>query len=171
MYWYLDSTLELLTPLAMWGTEAWGFCKKLLGNTNMPRLRTKGPWEITPCFCILITVSLPPHEVSTSWGLNPGHIYTSYLVFASHSLSFHLIPYLSFLIVISPIKFFFLLYNMVPQLHIHAYVLFSPIIILHHKWLDIVLSTFCIRKSFVRKRFFLLESLGEERCSKQGCWY
>jgi len=29
---------------------------------------------------------------------------------------------------------------MVIQLHIHAYILFSPIIMLHHKWLDIVLS-------------------------------
>ena len=43
-------------------------------------------------------------------------------------------------IVISPIWFFFLLYSMVTQLHIHAHILFSPIIMLHHKWLDIVPS-------------------------------
>ena len=29
---------------------------------------------------------------------------------------------------------------MVTQLYIHVYILFSPIIMLHHKWLDIVLS-------------------------------
>ena len=41
----------------------------------------------------------------------------------------------------SPIQFFFfLLYGMVTQLHMHVYILFSPIITLHHKWLDIVLS-------------------------------
>ena len=32
----------------------------------------------------------------------------------------------------------FLLYSMVAQLHIHVYILFSHIIMLHHKWLDIV---------------------------------
>jgi len=35
---------------------------------------------------------------------------------------------------------FFLLYSMVTQLHIHVYTLFSHIIMLHHKWLDIVPS-------------------------------
>ena len=34
----------------------------------------------------------------------------------------------------------FLLYSMVTQLHIYVYILFSHIIILHHKWLDIVPS-------------------------------
>ena len=34
----------------------------------------------------------------------------------------------------------FLLYSMVTQLHIHMYILFSPIIMLHHKWPDILLS-------------------------------
>ena len=32
------------------------------------------------------------------------------------------------------------MYSMVTQLHIHVYVLFSHIIMLHHKWLDIVPS-------------------------------
>ena len=41
-----------------------------------------------------------------------------------------------FLIVISPIQFFLLLYSRVTQLHIHAQILFSHIIMLHHKWLD-----------------------------------
>ena len=31
--------------------------------------------------------------------------------------------------------FFFLLYSMVTQLHIYVYILFSHIIMLHHKWL------------------------------------
>ena len=35
-------------------------------------------------------------------------------------------------------NFFFLLYSMMIQLHIHVYILFSHIIKLHHKWLDIV---------------------------------
>ena len=35
------------------------------------------------------------------------------------------------------IVFFFLLYSMVTQLHIHIYILFSHVIMLHHKWLDI----------------------------------
>ena len=34
----------------------------------------------------------------------------------------------------------FLLYSMVTQLHTHVYILFSHIIMLHHKWLDIVSS-------------------------------
>ena len=48
--------------------------------------------------------------------------------------------FLSFFIVISPIHFFFLLYSMVTQLHMHVYISFSHIIMLHHKWLDIVPS-------------------------------
>ena len=36
--------------------------------------------------------------------------------------------------------FFFLLYSMVTQLHIHVHILFSHIIMLHHKWLDIAPS-------------------------------
>ena len=36
--------------------------------------------------------------------------------------------------------FFFLLYTIGTQLHIEVYILFSPIIMLHHKWIDIVLS-------------------------------
>ena len=35
---------------------------------------------------------------------------------------------------------FFLLYNMVIQLHIYVHILFLHIIMLHHKWLDIVPS-------------------------------
>ena len=34
---------------------------------------------------------------------------------------------------------------MVTQLHIHVYILFPHIIILHRKWLDIVPSEFCLR--------------------------
>ena len=34
----------------------------------------------------------------------------------------------------------FLLHSKVTQLHIHVYILFSHIIMLHHKWLDIVPS-------------------------------
>ena len=34
----------------------------------------------------------------------------------------------------------FLLYNKMTQLHIHVYILFSHIIMLHHKWLDRVPS-------------------------------
>ena len=34
----------------------------------------------------------------------------------------------------------FLLYSKVTQLHIHMYILFSRIIMLHHKWVDIVPS-------------------------------
>ena len=32
----------------------------------------------------------------------------------------------------------FVLYSKVTQLHIHVHILFSHIIMLHHKWLDIV---------------------------------
>ena len=39
-----------------------------------------------------------------------------------------------------PIQFFSLSYIMVTQLHMHVCILFSPIIMLHDKWLDIVLS-------------------------------
>ena len=41
----------------------------------------------------------------------------------------------SFFIVISPIWFYFLLYSMMSQLHIHVYILFSHIM-LCHKWLN-----------------------------------
>ena len=37
-------------------------------------------------------------------------------------------------------QFFFLLYRMVTQLHIQVHILFLYIFMLHHKWLDIVLS-------------------------------
>ena len=36
-------------------------------------------------------------------------------------------------IVISPIQFFLLLHSVATQSHIHVYILFSPIIMLHHK--------------------------------------
>ena len=39
-----------------------------------------------------------------------------------------------------PNTIFFLLYSMVTQLHIHVHILFSHIIMLHHKWLEIVPS-------------------------------
>ena len=39
-----------------------------------------------------------------------------------------------------PQYIFFLLYSMVPQLHIHVHILFSHTIMFHHKWLDIVPS-------------------------------
>ena len=45
-----------------------------------------------------------------------------------------------FLLLFPQYNFFFLLYSKVTQLHIHIYILFSHIIMLHHKWLDIVLS-------------------------------
>ena len=35
--------------------------------------------------------------------------------------------------------FFFPLYSMGTQLHIHVYIIFSPIVLLHCKYLDIVL--------------------------------
>ena len=41
--------------------------------------------------------------------------------------------FFNFFIVISPIPFFFLLYSMVTRLHMHVYILFSPIIVLRHK--------------------------------------
>ena len=53
------------------------------------------------------------------------------------SLSFFII--INFLSFISPTHFF-PLYSIVTQLHIQVYILFSPNIMLHHKWLDIVLS-------------------------------
>ena len=34
----------------------------------------------------------------------------------------------------------FLLYSKVNQSHVYVYILFSHIIMLHHKWLDIILS-------------------------------
>ena len=48
--------------------------------------------------------------------------------------------YFDFFKLFPQYNFFFLLYSMVTQLHIHVYILFSHIIMLHHKWLDIVPS-------------------------------
>ena len=64
---------------------------------------------------------------------------TGQAVLRAFFLSFFLIHYY-FLIAISPIQFFFLPYSMVTQSHIHVHILFSHIIMLHHKWLDIVPS-------------------------------
>jgi len=44
-----------------------------------------------------------------------------------------------------PNTIFFLLYSMVTQLHINVHILFLHIITLHHKWLDIIVSS----KSFM----------------------
>ena len=48
-----------------------------------------------------------------------------------------------YFIVISPntLFFFFSLYSVGTQLHIHVYIIFSPIVVLHCRYLDIVLST------------------------------
>ena len=58
------------------------------------------------------------------------------------SFFFNLIYFLFFVIIIFnsyfPNTFFFLLYSMMSQLHIHVYILFSHSIMLHHEWLDIV---------------------------------
>ena len=51
-----------------------------------------------------------------------------------------IIHFYYFLIVIFPIQFYFLLYSMVTQLHIHVHILFSHIIMPHHEWLDIAPS-------------------------------
>ena len=48
--------------------------------------------------------------------------------------------YLFFFIVIFPTQFFFPLYSMGTQLHIHVSIYFSPIVLLRCKYLDIVLS-------------------------------
>ena len=45
-----------------------------------------------------------------------------------------------FILLLPQYKFFFLLYSMVTQLHMHVYILFSHIIMLHPKWLDRVPS-------------------------------
>ena len=63
------------------------------------------------------------------------------LFFLSFYIHFYLFIHL--FIVISPTHFFFPLYIMGTQLHIHVYVLFSPIIMLCHKYLDIVLNAVC----------------------------
>ena len=61
-----------------------------------------------------------------------------------------------FFIVISPIRFFFLLYSLVTQLHIHVHILFSHMIMLHHKWLDVVLSA--TQQDLIANPFQKLES-------------
>ena len=53
--------------------------------------------------------------------------------------------YLSHFYCYFPNTIFSLLYSIVTQLHIHAYILFSLIIILCHKWLDIVLNATILR--------------------------
>ena len=49
------------------------------------------------------------------------------------------------LIVISPTHFFFPpLYSMGTQLHIDVYIIFSPIVVLHCRYLGIVLGEICV---------------------------
>ena len=45
-----------------------------------------------------------------------------------------------FLLLFPPTHLFFPLYIMGTQLHIHVYIIFSAIVVLHFKYLDIVLS-------------------------------
>ena len=75
-------------------------------------------------------------------------------LFLDHKLSLFFIFWIFFK---SPIHyFFFLLCSMVPQLHIHVYILFSRIIMLCHKWLDIVPSAIqqdLIANLFQRQQF------------------
>ena len=51
---------------------------------------------------------------------------------------FYFLFFSFFFFCYSPNAIFCLLYIMVTQLHIHVHILFSHIIMLHHKWLDIV---------------------------------
>ena len=54
--------------------------------------------------------------------------------------------FLLLLLLFPEYNFFSFCTSMVTQLHIHAYIFFSPIIMLHHKWLDIV-QNMCFLKS------------------------
>ena len=59
------------------------------------------------------------------------------VLFSQKPVSFNLNHFLNlFLIVISPNTLFFPLYNMGTQLHIHVYIIFSPIVVLHCKLMD-----------------------------------
>ena len=54
-----------------------------------------------------------------------------------HKLFFFFCLFLNFFYCYFPDTIFFLLYSVVTQLHMHVYITFSLIIMLHHKWLDI----------------------------------
>ena len=79
-----------------------------------------------PCSLILFADALSSKRLSLSIFSKPP------------SSKLHYIPHPDYvLIVISPIQFFSL-YSTVTQLHIHVHIIFSHIIMLHYKWLDIV---------------------------------
>ena len=77
------------------------------------------------------------------------------LFYNSKMLQMHYMSFILFF-VISPIQLFFLLYTMVTQLHIHVHILFSHIITLHHKWLDIAVIVCILKKKF--KGFLIYSS-------------
>ena len=55
-------------------------------------------------------------------------------------MTLHFLTLNLYFLLLFPQYIFILLYSMVTQLPIHVYIIFSHIIMLHHKWLDIVLS-------------------------------
>jgi len=66
-----------------------------------------------------------------------------------------------------------LLYSMVTQLHIHVYILFSHIIMLHHKWLDFfkkrILLIYVKLCPLQSKAYYLLSLLELARIPKWVC--
>ena len=82
-------------------------------------------------------------EYNMKWQMGAiGHTWCLFSLLISEDRSEIFIYFLLnfFLNCYFPNTFFSLLYSMVTQLHIHVHILFLHIILLHHKWLDIVPS-------------------------------
>ena len=88
-------------------------------------------WNCLLC-TVLVVVFLP---LTVPSGLSPNHLPTVSGVTFLHykaDIATLLFIYFNFLF---PQYIFFLLYSMVTQLRIHVYILFSHIIMFHHRWL------------------------------------
>ena len=113
---FLFAKLPLCAPLSLYGAT----------SIYLPNL----------CFSISMWLASPPLFLPC-WSpkLLP---LKDYLVFSW--TFFFTSPTITFFNFPNTLLLFFLLYSMVTQLHIHVFILFSLIIMLHPKWLDIVPS-------------------------------
>ena len=99
---------------------------------NIRKCKNIGSYaNVVELYCALNTL-----KKVESWVMGSGLKSKEYFYF----LFFFDLQNLFILLLLPQYKFFFLLYSMVTQLHMHVYILFSHIIMLHPKWLDRVPS-------------------------------
>ena len=110
--------------------------KRLYYYWLFPTLYISYPWFIyvvNGCFYLVMSLIYFSH-------LPSGYHLFALCIFDSISVLVMFIHWFYLFLLLFPQYNFFLLYSMVTQFYIHVHILFSHIIMLHHKWLDIVPS-------------------------------